>query len=156
MKSWYIFRAKTRNQSHEGLTEGATSVCGGTFYSPKESEKRSVEIRAVAFEFQHLSREKASAQSEDTVAKLFSEKDSVQRGRCEALQRQKAVLLRQLRTDARKIVKALMAKRHAAGDGDNMKYLTIFYVCEQHALLIMPDELCENDVASARQGAIRD
>lgn len=62
----------------------------------------------------------------------------------------------QLPTDANKSLIALFDRAEANEDEGDTRYLTRSYVPELHVLLNFLDELGDDDVAGARQGAVLD
>lgn len=102
MNDHHLLGARERNLSHEDFTKGATLVCGGTFHVLKESRTLVVELSAVAVEVLHLSTKEACAKDEKSGAKLFVERNPVQRGDCKVPQHQRDPHGRKLLTNANK------------------------------------------------------
>lgn len=64
--------------------------------------------------------------------------------------------MRQPLTSANKSLIALFPRNKANEDGGNTRYLTIFYVLEQHVLMNIPEELGDDDVVGVLRSAFRD
>lgn len=142
--------------SHEKLKEGATCGCAGTFYSIEASKNRVVEFRAIAAEVLRLSIENACTKSEESGAQIFVTGSVVQRGGWELEQRHGDSLVRQLLTSTSQSLIAVIVRSKVSGDGCDTDYLTILYFFEQPVLLNVSDELGDDDVQSAWQGAVLD
>lgn len=65
-------------------------------------------------------------------------------------------LVRYLFADATRSLVALFARSKTSEDGGNTEYLTTFFLLRQLPLLSLADELGDDDVMSARQGAVAD
>lgn len=62
----------------------------------------------------------------------------------------------QLPTDANRSLIALAARSKASGDGEDSRYLTMFYFLNQSMLLNFFEELVDYDARAVRQDAVLD
>lgn len=83
LDGFHLFGARNGVCSFKHIAESASRDCGGPFYSPEESKDRVERLGAIAVKVPQLFKDRECAESKETGAKLFAEKDPVQRGGCE-------------------------------------------------------------------------
>lgn len=79
----HILEAQKKDPSHDKVAKGATHGCGSTFHLLEDKKNRVLDLNAVGFEAQHLSKEEVCAKGEKNSAKLSVKEGLVQHGGCE-------------------------------------------------------------------------
>lgn len=109
LNGFHLFGARNRDSSHQDFANGATRGCSGTFHYLGESKNLVVELLGVTVKVPPFFREWACAKGMKTGAELILERGHVQRDGHEVHPRRRDPCLRQLFTDAKKSLMALVA-----------------------------------------------
>lgn len=147
---------EARTQLMSTSRRGPPAAVAAAFSSPRRAKTVLLDFSAVPFKVLHMLRDKARAKSEKTGAELLVDRGPIQRDGFEVQQGQSNPLVPELHTDANKSLIAVIARSKASGAGSDTRCLTGFYFLEQPVLLNVADELGDDDVAGAWQGAVLD
>lgn len=152
----HLLKGRNRDQSYDDITKGAIRGCGGTFHSLEESVIRITQFDAAAFRVLHLSTEAAFAKGRETGAEIFVQESLVHRCGCAVHHCRRDRRVRRLLTNENNSLIRLADRSEGNGNGQYTRFVTIFYVAEKPVLLNVPEELCDDDVASVRRGMVLD